>query len=445
MSNEVYFRPVEGVGTAAQPKTEAERKKLEEQLKLREQQARAEFIRQQYAQAERDRIAQEARGDRPNAVTNLAKILGTAAVVSQVSEQVLEENARLNAIETPIVTQFASRTDAIANNPYRDANLLAAMVDSNGEYKISDANAFQDILRQQELLKRIFENYKANEELRTKIEQHLESARQAHDQIFPKSEFDPTKDSGLVNKSASATQVQQTFEVRSGLHEAIARDAETFGSRSSQQLAAEVTAAFLIEQARKIEVVRQINEERARQQEEIRGVLTRQQAQDLAGQERQAQAKKADPNAAVVGLHNGVNLDREQQLKIEELKRDPKAAAKAGITPPPTGPNLDEQGNYIDPNRDKKEFDKKPEPVQVAPIDARVAAYDADGRATDDHTKIDSLGAELGQAADQAGVRTGKPTAVRPVSTIENNGAVSRIDGLDGPRFAPVHRPGTNN
>ncbi len=432
MAQEVYFKAYEGAGISGAATTEAERKKLEAQLEEKNRRDKAEFVRKQYENYEREKNTQILRGDRASFMDNLAALVGTSAAITATAknadlQKLFEESAKQNAITTPVVNQWASRTTNLANNPYRDKKLLAAMIGPNGEQLFSDVAQAQAHFRNQEMLAAIYKHYQANQAARTATDQHLATAREVIESVFERKDRNNVLANTQINPSHEVEQAQQlekaqqALDLRVTLQKEIARTAMAAGmeQEQAQQLAAEVTAAFLHEQAQRDQILMDMKQEQVRVQNEMKIAATKTQAASLAAQQR--------GDLASTQTRPSVNLDEEtQQLIRSQRISDPQLNPEGT----PKDPTKFADGAYLDPNREqmKQEAKKEAEKDQVAPVDIR--RYDVDpetGRPVDDGVDLAQSGAAGSQAQREMGTHKGDHA-----KTLSGVTKVGQIDVHDG-------------
>ncbi|MFN8015625.1 MAG: hypothetical protein U0R17_03310 [Acidimicrobiia bacterium] len=368
-----------------------------------------ELIAAQLKEAERQKELQrqallrqkqfaEAQKKQPSFAAEVVKdtVVGLAAVSvakdalqdDQLREQLqqslakFEEAARQNGISTPVVNGFASRVQSpVANTPFQNKSA------------IDRASTFEQA-RQKAMFAEIYETYDVKPELEHKIENDLQTAREVVEAVTEK-----PKDQSNAFRTA-----EQDFEVarditdlRVALQHNIANNAVQQGveQAKAQQLAAEITAAFLAEQAKRDKVIADMRAEQQRQQDEAREISQRE-AAELASQERDAVGQQIE--------RDRTNLDPTTAKFLEDQHARQHGLATQSDQPP-KAPTVDLEGNYVDEqDLEQRNLEITSTPTSVTPDYHRVVAYDADGRATNNHDDI-SVGAaktrSLGHAHDR--------------------------------------------
>lgn|GEM_PF-6489319 len=381
MSQVPQFKYYEGAGISGAAATTAkEREKLQEQFKAQERRARDEFIRQQYEAAKAEERLQVLRGDRASLLANIANVIGTGeAVASAVAAKELNElfvqSAKLNSVETPIVNQWASRTTNLPNNPFQDPQTLSGMVGPNGEQLFSDPFQAQNFFRNQAMLAAVYQHYRADEATRTATDQHLKTAREVIDAVFPRKEtavantqVNPSEE---VERAQQLDQARQALDLRVTLQKEVTRTAIAAGMEQEQaeKLAAEVTAAFLHEQAQRHQILLEMKQEQARAQEELRQEVTKDQAIKEAAAQRESHG--------VVQSRPAENLDAKTRAALDEQRAK---AVQLNPDGTPKDPTKFADGAYVDPNRGNTEQDNREVPNTGPVLDYHeVRAFKSDG------------------------------------------------------------------
>ena len=436
MSQGVYFSHVSGVGPAA-AKTKAERTKLADAL---EEEERRRLFADQLAETQAHyRLLDRQRqfGNLPYADLSNVAALG-AVVFTAAQQQVISDLAAstipLNNVKTDFINSWASRTSTISNTPFRDQQLMAKLKGPDGKPLFDDPSQAQEFFRHRTMIAALFKHYQVSDQVKAAAEQHLQTAREVVDSVFPKpgAAVANKKINEAVNPSAEVVQTaefekaKQALELRIALQTEVERNALAGGMSpdSAKILAAEVTAAFLREQASRDIILREMMEEQARVQTVLKEMQTKQELAAQAARQRRTAGDDSVRPETNIGVDTQAALDQQRALEAEQ-----------GKTGPPNDPTIFADGAYTDPHRkkDKPEVEKD----QTAELDARIAAFDEQGRPSA------VLGAALGGAAERGGKRHGP--AARTVSTIETNGEIGRVDGLGGHRFGPIQEPGTYN
>ena len=419
MSQEVYFKPVAGVG-AVVGKTKTEQKVLDEQLKERERRAKAEFVRQQYQASEQERIRQEQFGLRKNAAANVAAILGLGGIAFNAAQQqelgkLIVRSNNLNEVETKFVNGWASRTSEFGNNPDGEFKLASQMVDPlTGEKLFDDAKQAQDSFRSKALFAALYKHYKVEQHVKDATDQHLETAREVLDAVFPKQDkaVANTKINETVNPSPEVeaqtefVKAKAALELRIDLQKGIASTAVAGGMEpeAARVLAAEVTAAFLQEQSARDRILLAMKEEQVRVQNLLKkNVEPKQVASDKAQAQRVA--------AGVEVSRSQTNLTPQALAALDQRRAKEAELANGGI---PKGPTNFVDGVYVDPHREAKEAAaKKPiENNQVAPVNIGRFDVDSEGNAIDDGVDLAQSGAAGVEAQKISGTRQGTDARV---------------------------------
>lgn len=434
MANVNFGAPISGISGVVPGATEAERNAAYQRKLVADQLAATKKIQEQQAaqlkiQQEQAALAAQQAKQKPNPsfIGRVATATVTAGAAAVIAGEVIEQNPELlNDTQQRLAEILNAQTPATTS-------LLGVNRSAGPNTPASNSRKLEIDIDQALNARRILDQYQVrDEETRRLVETNTIEASSA----FRAIQNGVTKTTTEQANEIDNVLIDFHRTVETNTLRAIKQDQkvqEEQARAQAKRIADEVTAQLVRDNRLQSERLAELDRVHRQKEDERRNIAAKEEA--IA-----EQTARTNPE-----LRPKTNLDPGAQAKVDALRNQQLQTKPDGSTFDPT------TGVYVDPHRESKkpEFEKPAVKDQVAPIDARVFSQErtetGEWVPSDDHSKIDSLGANLGQASDRAGLHTGDHAT--PVAATEVNGAVRdvRAGGQLEPRSLQRPGPGDPN
>lgn len=322
--------------------------------------------RQKLATAQQEQLAH----------TSLADMQATAAT-NGLNPVIAEQIAQQNAVPTPVVNHFESRTSHIPNSPLHDQMLeqhLQAQSLIDPQLAQKDLAQTLKVQRQDELQNAIYKAYDVDMKTRETTENDLQTAHEVMTNLYSAQNKQQSS-----NTTSDPDRINQVLELRTNLQKQIEKTAIANGqsNQTAKDFSHEMTAAFIAREAerRRQEELKLMNDEHKRVQEE-QTRLTKNQLRVQLDQDRLAQQSQKEalenPDAY---YYQTRNIDPKTLNLVEQKHKDKQL--QPGSSGGDDGITYDKDGNVVDPHyKQRKDYEIDNENGKFVLNSHQVVAYE---------------------------------------------------------------------